>query len=302
MPRGRHFAFTFHTDEEQRHVDSAAIQGLVDALPSVRYVIAGFETCPTTGALHFQGHLTTASPISVSAIKCRLSAHYHRFDRIHIEPARNPGASIAYCKKEGDWKEAGEAPVGQGTRTDLQAVTDAVADGQGLKEIARKHPQEFIKYSRGIQALIALQSTGRTEPTAGIWFWGPTGTGKSRTAWELHPDAYSKDPASKWWDGYDGQDVVIIDDFRPSKELPFHQLLRLLDRYPMQVESKGGYLNFNSTKIIFTSCSDPRTTFGNLDWLSSENLDQLERRLIEVRRFGEDPLAGPMAEGFHPPG
>lgn len=46
-------------------------------------------------------------------------------------------------------------------------------------------------------------------------FVGPTGTGKSRRAWaEAGMDAYIKNPNTKWWDGYKGQDHVIIDEFR----------------------------------------------------------------------------------------
>ena len=34
-------------------------------------------------------------------------------------------------------------------------------------------------------------------------FWGDTGSGKSHTAWEeAGVAAYSKDPTTKWWDGY----------------------------------------------------------------------------------------------------
>lgn len=45
-------------------------------------------------------------------------------------------------------------------------------------------------------------------------FWGKTGTGKSRRAWsEAGLNAYPKDPRSKFWDGYRGQDNVVIGNF-----------------------------------------------------------------------------------------
>ena len=46
-------------------------------------------------------------------------------------------------------------------------------------------------------------------------FWGATGTGKSRRAWEeAGEEAYCKDPRSKFWDGYQSQNHVVIDEFR----------------------------------------------------------------------------------------
>lgn len=42
-------------------------------------------------------------------------------------------------------------------------------------------------------------------------FWGSTGTGKSRRAWqEAGVQAYCKDPRSKWWCGYKNQTNVVI--------------------------------------------------------------------------------------------
>lgn len=69
-------------------------------------------------------------------------------------------------------------------------------------------------------------------------FWGPTGTGKSRRAWdEAGPDAYPKDPRSKFWDGYNGHSNVVLDEFRGAIDVS--HLLRWFDRYPVLVEVKG---------------------------------------------------------------
>jgi len=52
-------------------------------------------------------------------------------------------------------------------------------------------------------------------------------------------DIYWKDD-TKWWDGYDKHESIVIDDFRASN-IEFNHLLKLLDRYPMRIETKGGY-------------------------------------------------------------
>ncbi len=47
-------------------------------------------------------------------------------------------------------------------------------------------------------------------------YWGVSGGGKSHKAWSENPEAYDKDD-TKWWTGYNGQDVVIWDDFDPTQ-------------------------------------------------------------------------------------
>lgn len=128
-----------------------------------------------------------------------------------------------------------------------------------------------------------------------FWWYGPTGTGKSREAAERFPDAYWKPPTTKWWDGYDGQADVIIDDYRRDL-CTFAELLRLLDRYPMSVEYKGGTTQMLARNIVITTPRDPRDTW---EGRTAEDIAQLERRIEEIRRFGDEPVA--LAPLFVPP-
>lgn len=113
-----------------------------------------------------------------------------------------------------------------------------------------------------------------------VAFWGPTGTGKSRTAWdEAGMDAYPKDPRTKWWDGYTGQEHVVVDEFRGGIDVA--HLLRWLDRYPVLVETKGGSIPLRATKFWFTSNLDPRNWYPDLD---AETQAALIRRL-EIKHF-----------------
>lgn len=106
-------------------------------------------------------------------------------------------------------------------------------------------------------------------------FWGRTGTGKSRRAWtEASLGAYPKDPRSKFWDGYRGQEHVVIDEFRGSIDIA--HMLRWLDRYPVNVEIKGSSTVLVAKKIWITSNLDPRKWYPDVD---QETVDALIRRL-----------------------
>lgn len=106
-------------------------------------------------------------------------------------------------------------------------------------------------------------------------YWGPTGTGKSRRAWdEAGVDAFPKDPRTKWWDGYTGQENIIINEFRGSIDIA--HLLRWLDRYPVRVEAKGQSLPLRGSQFWITSNISPSLWYPELD---DETKGALMRRL-----------------------
>lgn len=108
--------------------------------------------------------------------------------------------------------------------------------------------------------------------------WGKTGLGKSRYAWsQAGWEAYPKDPNSKFWCGYRGQQNVVIDEFRGG--ININHLLRWLDRYPVIVEIKGGAQVFKSKQIWITSNLHPKDWYPELD---SDTYDALMRRFTNI--------------------
>lgn len=101
------------------------------------------------------------------------------------------------------------------------------------------------------------------------------GTGKSRRAWEeAGLEAYSKDPRSKFWDGYQGEKNVIVDEFRGGIDIS--HILRWTDRYPVRVEIKGASRPLEAERLWFTSNVDPRMWYPELD---QATIDALIRRI-----------------------
>lgn len=129
---------------------------------------------------------------------------------------------------------------------------------------------------------------------------GPTGTGKSRYCMEKYPDAFWK-PNSKWWDGYQGNETVVIDEFYGW--LPWAFFLTLLDRYPCTLETKGGHHQMVSKRIVICSNQDPQLWYQRIN-----NFAALKRRvnkwmifdsLENHMEFDEWEQARPFIRDYH---
>lgn len=211
------------------------------------------------GTSHLQGYVVFTSKKVLNQMK--------DLDRTaHWEIRRgNHAQAKEYCTKEdtrkdGPW-EFGNEPI-KGKRTDLLDICDKVKAGATCAEIASDHPDTFVRYHRGILSLQFILSKPRSFKTEVTVIHGATGVGKSRWAMEKYGEAaYWKLPNSKWWDGYTGQEVSIIDEFYGW--LSWTEILRLCDRYPCAVESKGGVLQFRSKHIVFLSNEHPISWYTN---------------------------------------
>lgn len=204
----------------------------------------------------------------------------------HIEISKGTALqAITYCEKEGTFWENGDRPKGQGKRSDIDEATDILSNGGTLQDIAANLPSTFVKFHKGLQAYTLMIQSARNWKTEVFWLWGPTGSGKSRYAWETYPDAYPKQSSTKWWCNYEGRDTAIVDDFRPSKEMPFNFILNLFDRYPLMLETKGGQVQCLLKRLIITCPFSPDQLLGNLEWVGVEQGLQLKRRIDHVIQF-----------------
>lgn len=238
------------------------------------------------GTPHLQGYFEfpNKQPMRISAAQNKLVSI--GLDGCHIEAAKGTAEqNITYCSKDGSFYEGGERPRGQGKRTDLDSVCELIKSGATMNEVANQFPSQVVKFHSGLQFLMNVTTSPRRFKTEVWWLWGPTGSGKSRYAWDQYPSSYMKECSHKWWDGYTGQDVVIMDDFRPSKELPFSFILNLFDRYPLSVQVKGGMAQFISKTIFVTTPLSPKDTCNHLDWLGPEQKEQFLRRIDHIVEF-----------------
>nr|WAE42150.1 MAG: replication associated protein [Cressdnaviricota sp.] len=218
-----------------------------------------------SGTPHIQGYIEFKSTKELSVL-------HNTFPKVHFEKRRGTQEqAIIYCMKDKDFIETGTKKQ-QGQRTDLIKVANAIVEKTFE---STDFPVEYIKYSNGIKAFKTSLIKDRTEKPHVIWLHGESGTGKTRTPVERFPNSYYIKDNSQWWDGYSGEQCIIIDDFS-VKKWDVKDLLQLLDRYKYQGQSKGGYVKINSP-FIYITCDNAPSTF----W-SDNDLKQVVRRIDEI--------------------
>lgn len=276
----RHFCFTDYQE-------SSFIQ-YQSAIDGINYHICQIEKCPETGRLHVQGYLQTVKPMRLRGVQTLLSSPVHL-----AKPFGSLEQNRIYCTEENTKRKgflprvAGPWEIGtprtQGQRTDLEEVRDMILEGGSLRETLMTAPAVLARAPRFVETCLTLRKPPHRETKVTI-FYGPPGAGKTRRAYELDPDLFS--PAQyvpEWWDGYDGELTVLLDDYDPAHGYPTERLLRLLDRYPTRVPIKGGFRPFMATHIIITTNHDPRT------WYSEPARSALLRRCTIITVSGDDP-------------
>jgi len=253
--------------------------------PDCTYCVYQLELGDETSRLHYQGYMEFTGKKRYNWVQnnCEgMEGAHLEVRRGTMEEARNY-AMKHDTRLDGPW-EWGAPKPGQGSRSDLIAVRRAIDQGHPMAYIADNFFGSFLRYERGLRSYYRLKSRGRDWPMEIIIIVGPSGTNKSRWARDNAGDSVFWKDGSKWWDGYEGQHTVVWDEFY-GHCCPYSVLLRILDRYPLAIEIKGGFQNFVSKRIIFTTNQDPSEWYNaerthQVSWI----LNPLHRRIEEFGR------------------
>jgi len=247
-----------------------------------------------SGTPHIQGVVVFKSQMTDTSVRKKLKG-------AHVEACKGRlDQNQTYCKKDGDWIEKGVAPMsrqeqGQASK-DYYENLAAMARDDKIMELpaeARAKHWQWLKTERDYFS--KKRKLDDTEETH-LWYYGESKTGKSRKAREDHPDAYLK-MCNKWWDGYDNEETVLIEDLDAKHDKMCHHLKLWADRYPYLAEYKGGAKKIRPKLIIVTSNFHP----GDI-WSDPRDLEPIKRRFKIVRfgGFAQHTDPSPFVDDFTP--
>jgi len=230
-------------------------------LPKDAAYIKGQLEIGEGGYQHWQFIVYFRSQQRFSAVKKALG------DTVHVEPTRSAAAEDYVWKDEtaveGTRFEFGTKSVKRNSAKDWDRIR-TIAEG-GLVDANEIPSDIFIRSYHSLRSIAKdfAKPTFRGEQHVYV-FWGQSGTGKSHRAFEECGETYYiKSPLTKWWDGYRGEENIIIDEFRGVVDIS--HVLKWLDKYPCMVECKGSQLPLKSKRWWITSNISPDAWYPLLD-------------------------------------
>lgn len=279
--RAWRFTLNNYSDEEEASLK---------VLEGVTYMVFGHEIAPTTLTPHLQGYVYFTKNKRLAALK-----------KINRRISwRNANASASanrrYCTKEdtGSFFETGLMPLDnkakgkKGGQTEIDRYEQAWA--AAMTGDLESVPADIrIKCYRTLKEIKKDYMPKGTDIDVldNLWIWGPAGCGKSTSARRLCNNEFYPKQMNKWWDGYQNEEVVIIDDFEKESHLG-HHLKIWADHFSFLAETKGGMLQIRPKRIIITSNYSPHDCFPE------EQLQAAILRRFKIERMGPEPPQ------FHP--
>lgn len=232
---------------------------------SASYARWQVETCPTTSRRHIQAVVYFPNKVRLGTVRKEVS------DTAHWETVKDPAGAVLYCGKE-ETRFEGPYEFGNNPLLARKKRKQDLDFTRPLKELVLDNPfrAKQLKEAKGILV------SPRHKSCTGLWLEGCTGTGKSKISHLIGSylgDYYVKD-STKWWDCYDAEKLVLLDDYRG--EWSAQELLTTIDRYPKRVEYKGGYSQLKAEYVIITSNKSLEECYLNVD---KKTLDALKRRI-----------------------
>jgi len=233
------------------------------------------------GTPHLQGYVEFPNPRNTgkdwSNLKKVLGSN-----KFHFEKRRGTAQQASdYCEfadyptnqVRNEWVNIYGEISRQGERTDWAHTVNAIISGSQVTDVIQDQPQ-LLPAIRALERLqqISIQPINR-EVQVNVLV-GPPGSGKSRHVWDNYPNCYSK-PSGQWWDGYNGEEVILLDDY--YGDIEYSELLKVLDRYKYRVPIKGGFVGARWHTVFITSNQLPQYWY--------RETSALMRRITQVTSF-----------------
>lgn len=296
VARSRYWLFTINNPLDHGY-DRDKIKSVLESGAKLRYYCISDEI-GEQGTPHVHFYVYWENPVFFETARLKFNG------KAHVDyPNGTPQENRDYVFKEGKWlddpkgdtnlrdthEEYGECPVHRpGKRTDLSGLYDLIKEGFSNYEILERDSN----YLRHFDKFDKIRKTVQGEKAKNCWrdvtvtyVWGVTGTGKTRSVMEQYgyDKVYRVTDYSHPFDGYNGQDVILFEEFRSS--LRIDDMLKYLDGYPVELSCRYANQQALFTKVYFCTNIDLRAQYPNIQREEVETWNAFLRRINYVKVY-----------------
>ena len=229
---------------------------------------------------------------------------HKRFYGVHIDKANGSNQENRdYVRKEGKWaddskhetnkpetfEEYGELPPDR-TKTESQAeqIMQMIVDGKSNADIIRQIPGAYSKLNyieQARQTLLADKFMDKYNKKDVTYLWGDTRVGKTRSVFDQYGyrNVYQVTDYAHPFDGYDGQDVIIFEEFRSS--LKIEDMLKYLDGHPIMLPCRYNNRVACYTKVFLISNIPLERQYPNIQQECPKTWDAFVARIDHVEHM-----------------
>lgn len=285
---------------------------------ATRYLGINFEI-GDKGTKHIHFILCTANNAAVR-FKHLMAALYPL--GVHLERQRGSWeANVDYVYKRGKHADKAHtlmiAPRFYGNADVVDAGKDNANDVINDMIDAGKHPAEIIKLgakyaakAETIRTLYAAKMAEKLPPIRDVrivYFYGRSVSGKSfgaiseaervsgrsfDTVEAMDAGLYMASAEKNAFDGYEYQNVVILDEFRDYC-MPLPEFLKVTDKYTGYVSARYQNKRMAWSELYITSTTPPELLYSSEFGGGFDSREQVLRRIHEVRYCFVDPMISP---------
>ena len=247
------------------------------------------------GTPHFQGYVEFSKRMYTTGVQSLLAPY--RMSLLHANGTKEQNYKYCTkedTRTEGPWTYGTCSPENvkvkngaQGKRSDMDVFADMVREKGGLtNEVIDAMPGHAMRYNKHARDLVQLQKindakdaeiemwkreyekmmngeefTGQEQRKC-ILYFGPTAVGKTtkvkmEVMGGLGLRLYEKQSNNKWWDGYDGELHVLMDEFKGAAYGPIEDFNRITNKGVTTVETKGSTALLVADAMYFTTNRHP---------------------------------------------
>jgi len=268
---------------------------------------------------HFQGYIELNKRMFTTGVHAMLAPYKMHLEHAKGTKIQNH----VYCTKEGrtdgpwyvkssegDYKRKSG---NQGKRTDMDNFAVLIQTEGGITDaVVEQMPGHVMAYSKHAKAMLADMKLAevkkkelaywqeqyakrqRGEDIEGqqqrklVLYFGPTAVGKTtevkmKVMGELQSPLFEKAAGTKWWDGYNNENHVLVDEYKGGQTIDEFKALTNIGEVAIEMKGSSGVLIAES--MYFTSnCHPSRWWKRNAD--QYENWSSPDYKAV-VRRFAE---------------